>query len=419
MRRSRRARRSHRRRACPPRRCLPGRCHGRSTRSSSRTNWRETWGKRAAAWPTRGNASTPASTCMRHEGEIVRAVASDKVSAPLASHGFDTLSESLCVGPFTYVHVRVGRERKGQPIDEARAPIVRDDAGSPLRVRVRRGTRFELGDAIGTANRFNHVHLNVGLPGREVNPLLLPLVGFVDTVPPTIAPRRHHPADRGRRPDREDRQAARRVGTRADRGGRIRSGRWQHRAPPARRVPPGLPGAARRWHPAPGFEAPRVTIDFTRLPQDARAPALVYAPGSGIPVYGTRRTRFLYTVTNTVRDGIAEEGLWDTTALERYGRSAAYGERCWPGSRDRQAEVALAMWRSRTQRILSPLVVDALSTQAAARPNPSRPRESTSRSPGWRSAAAPCARGRSGSNGFGTCSWKPELIARARSPAVA
>ena len=61
---------------------------------------------------------------------------------------------------------------------------------------------------------------------------------------------------------------------------------------------------------------PRVTIDFTQLPQDARAPALVYAPGSGIPVYGTRRTRFLYTVTNTVHDGIAEEGAWDTTTLE-------------------------------------------------------------------------------------------------------
>ena len=68
--------------------------------------------------------------------------------------------------------------------------------------------------------------------------------------------------------------------------------------------------------PAPGFETPRITIDFTRLPQDTRAPALVYAPGSGIPVYGTRRTRFLYTVTNTVRDGIAEEGEWDTTTLE-------------------------------------------------------------------------------------------------------
>ena len=87
-------------------------------------------------------------------------------------------------------------------------------------------------------------------------------------------------------------------------------------APPARRVPPRLPGAARDGTPAPGFEAPRVTSTSRSSRRTPRAPALVYAPGSGIPVYGTRRTRFLYTVTNTVRDGIAEEGLWDTTALE-------------------------------------------------------------------------------------------------------
>ena len=124
-----------------------------------------------------------------NEGEIVRAVTSDKVSAPLAAQGFDTLSESLSVGPFTYVHVRVGRERKGGSLDEARAPLVVDEGGSPLRVRVRRGTRFQLGDPVGTVNRFNHVHLNVGTPGREVNPLLLPLVGFMDTVPPTITAR--------------------------------------------------------------------------------------------------------------------------------------------------------------------------------------------------------------------------------------
>ncbi len=250
------------------------------------------------------------------EGEVVRAVASGKVGAPLASLGFDTLSESLSVGPFTYVHVRVGRERKGQPIDEARAPIVRDDAGSPLRVRVRRGTRFELGDAIGTANRFNHVHLNVGLPGREVNPLLLPLVGFVDTVPPTIAPR-------GIILLTEAGDPIAKTGKQLVVSGRVRivadaydqvDGNIRRRRLGVFRL--GYQVLRDDGTPAPGFEAPRVTIDFTRLPQDARAPALVYAPGSGIPVYGTRRTRFLYTVTNTVRDGIAEEGLWDTTALE-------------------------------------------------------------------------------------------------------
>jgi hypothetical protein len=42
---------------------------------------------------------------------------------------------------------------------------------------------------------------------------------------------------------------------------------------------------------------------------------LVYAPGSGIPFYGQRRTRFLYIVTNTFRDGVVSPGAWDTRQL--------------------------------------------------------------------------------------------------------
>jgi hypothetical protein len=41
----------------------------------------------------------------------------------------------------------------------------------------------------------------------------------------------------------------------------------------------------------------------------------VYAPGSGIPFYGERRTRFLYVVTNTFRDGDAAAGAWQTREL--------------------------------------------------------------------------------------------------------
>jgi hypothetical protein len=251
-----------------------------------------------------------------NEGEVVRAVTSDKVSAPVASQGFETLSESVSVGAFTYVHVRVGRERKGAPLDEARAPVVTDEAGSPLRVRVRRGTRFQLGDPVGTVNRFNHVHLNVGTPGREVNPLLLPLVGFVDTVPPTIARRGIILLNEAGLPIAK-------TGKQLVVSGRVRivvdaydqvNGNVARRRLGVFRL--GYQVLRADGTPAPGFETPRITIDFTRLPQDARAPALVYAAGSGIPVYGTRRTKFLYTVTNTVQDGIAEEGAWDTTTLE-------------------------------------------------------------------------------------------------------
>ena len=83
-------------------------------------------------------------------------------------------------------------------------------------------------------------------------------------------------------------------------------------------------------------------IDFTQLPQEPRAPSLVFAPGSGIPVYGTRRTRFLYIVTNTVRDGVAEEGLWDTTTLEP-GR---YTVRIYAEDSKGNARSPGATWRS-------------------------------------------------------------------------
>ena len=67
--------------------------------------------------------------------------------------------------------------------------------------------------------------------------------------------------------------------------------------------------------PAPGFEEPRHTITFDRLGLDPEAARLVYAPGSGIPFYGRRATRFLYSVTNTFADGVATPGIWDPSSL--------------------------------------------------------------------------------------------------------
>jgi 5-hydroxyisourate hydrolase-like protein (transthyretin family) len=43
----------------------------------------------------------------------------------------------------------------------------------------------------------------------------------------------------------------------------------------------------------------------------------VYAAESGITVYGSAMTKFLYEVTNTVRDGQAKAGVWDTTQLPK------------------------------------------------------------------------------------------------------
>ena len=63
---------------------------------------------------------------------------------------------------------------------------------------------------------------------------------------------------------------------------------------------------------APGYEQPRITIVFNRLPADRDATKITYAAQSGITVYGSAVTRFLYEVTNIVRDGKASRGVWDT-----------------------------------------------------------------------------------------------------------
>ncbi len=66
---------------------------------------------------------------------------------------------------------------------------------------------------------------------------------------------------------------------------------------------------------APGFERERIQLEFDRLPPDMDATKIAYADESGITVYGSKTTRFLYELTNTVRGGRAERGLWQTSEL--------------------------------------------------------------------------------------------------------
>ena len=62
--------------------------------------------------------------------------------------------------------------------------------------------------------------------------------------------------------------------------------------------------------PLPGHEQPRMNIEFNRMPPQREAVKLAYAEDSGITVHGSRRTRFRYVLTNTVRDGELAIGLW-------------------------------------------------------------------------------------------------------------
>lgn len=263
---------------------------------------------------TTGNRFHAGLDVSADEGTSVYALREGVVASPTALSAFDTISESVRIGPIAYVHVRVGRQRRSHPTDLTKFVPTYDDTGKLTRVRVKRGARFKAGDFVGTLNTFNHAHLNIGWPGEEYNPLQFRLTQFTDTVPPVISAVRIVAEDGL-------------LFTRRERGRLLVGGRVhvvvdaydQADGNEARRRL-GLYAAGYQLlladgTPAPGFESPRLTIEFDRLSRDEHAASIVFADGSGIPFYGNRTTRFLYSVTNTFRHGAAAAGVWDTTTL--------------------------------------------------------------------------------------------------------
>jgi sugar lactone lactonase YvrE len=250
------------------------------------------------------------------QGTRVVALREGVVETAVATGGFGTLNEWMRIGPVTYVHLRVGRSARDDVFDTARFVATRGEGGRVTRMRVKRGARFLTGERVGTVNAFNHVHVNVGWPGEEYNPLLFRLVQFEDTVPPTIAP------GGIRLYDPNGAALSRRVNGRVVLSGPVQIvvEAWDqvNGNRPSRRL--GLFSLGYQvlhadGSPVPGYAQPLETLRFDKLSADLDAPRLVYAPGSGIPFYGERRTRFLYIVTNTLREGVATQGFWDTATL--------------------------------------------------------------------------------------------------------
>jgi sugar lactone lactonase YvrE len=249
------------------------------------------------------------------QGTPVRAVRTGIVTSPIATNDFGGLNESVRVGPLAYVHVRVGRDQRSHVTDLARFVPTYNDAGKLVRLRVKRGARFATGEIVGSVNAFNHVHLNVGWAGEEYDPLQFRLVQFEDTVPPTIG--------RGgvRLYDESGAPLTTRIKGRWVVSGRVQvvvdafdqvNGNRQNRRLGLRTL--GYQVLTSDGAPVPGVD-PRENIRFDQLSADPDAPRTVYAPGSGIPFYGRRITRFLYIVTNTFHGGTASTGFWDTSAL--------------------------------------------------------------------------------------------------------
>jgi DNA-binding beta-propeller fold protein YncE len=285
------------------------------------TNWHEVVG---GAGEVRGNRQGDSRDHLHagldvhaEVGQTVLAIADGKVADPLAAFGPNTLSEGLQLDELTYIHMRVGRTSAGAPLDEGRFRFIRDAAGKVAFVRVKRGTRFHVGEPLGTVNAMAHVHLELSARGRVVNPIGLRFPGLTDHFAPRIQGVQLR--DAAGLP-LGDRQNGRLVVSRGAGALSLVVDAWDQvdGDQPGRRL-----GLYRLGYqilkadgsPVTGFEQPLITMVFDVLPADRAAAKIAYAPESGETVHGARETRFLYVVTNIVRGGRAETGSWNPAGL--------------------------------------------------------------------------------------------------------
>ncbi len=249
-------------------------------------------------------------------GETVRAVITEKVLLPLAVEDPGDGRERLRLPLFEYIHLRIGRDQNEQPIGNFAGGAItfrRDEVNGIIGVRVRRGTRINAGDQIGTLNSLNHVHLVAGPPASEVNALsVLRLPGLTDTVPPVIE---------GVAILNELNEPAYVTGKIAEVSGKLRiaaqvydriDGNPKYRRLGVYRL--GYQVLKTNGSPAPGFNEPRYNIVFDRLPAAPNAVLLAFADGSQSGYSGA--TVFNYLVTNVVRGGDARADFWNASELE-------------------------------------------------------------------------------------------------------
>ncbi len=267
-------------------------------------------------------------------GETARIVRSEKILRPLAVEGVGGARERIRFPTLGYIHLRIGRDKDDRAFEDDRFHLLRDDEGKVTRVRVRRGAQFKAGDAVGTLNNQNHVHLIAGRTGSEFNALAaLELPGVKDTVAPVIE------KDGVRLFDREGKElnagvvsAAKNsqpekatnnkqtVGKPVTVSGDVRivvraydqmDGNAARRRLGLYKI--GYQVLGTDGSPAPGFSEPLVTISFESLPDDGRSVPFAYAGGSKSGATG--ETIFAYIVTNRVRDREATADYWHTSQL--------------------------------------------------------------------------------------------------------
>lgn len=244
-------------------------------------------------------------------GETARFVRDEKVTRTVAAENFGTLRELLRMPTLGYIHIRLGRDSSGKPFDDPRFIFDRSASGEITGVRVPRGASFRAGEAIGTLNPMNHVHLIAGRSGFEMNALAaLDLPGVSDKIPPTIESVALYDENWG---ELETDPSTKRITVVGK--SRIVARAYDRMDGNAERRRLGIykigyqilnqdktPIGSVDW-----------TIRFDTLPA-ADAVGLVYAKGSKSGATG--ETIFRYTVTDKVSGGSASEGFLDAGAIE-------------------------------------------------------------------------------------------------------
>jgi sugar lactone lactonase YvrE len=249
-------------------------------------------------------------------GSSVHVVEKAKVSDPLPNWAFASLGEGINLGTTSYIHMKVGRDKKNRALDE-RFQLLLNDKGKPERVRVRRGTRFYVGEQLGVVNQMAHVHLNLYDRGRVVNPLALPFPGLRDTIAPVIqgialydASDKRLPGKKGKR--LEVPRSLGEVNVVVDAFDQM-DGNLARRRLGLYKL--GYQLLQADGSPVAGYEQPRIMQTYDQLPKQREAVKVVYSADSGITVYGSKSTRFTYSLLSNLSQGEAVPGRWHVSEL--------------------------------------------------------------------------------------------------------
>jgi DNA-binding beta-propeller fold protein YncE len=237
-------------------------------------------------------------------GEVAKFIRAETVLDPHSAQNFGTSRELLRLPTIGYIHLRLGRDKNDNPLGDRRFQFDRDASGKLSDVRVARGARFNAGDALGTLNAMNHVHLIAGRSGSEMNALdALTFPGISDSISPVIERVELLGEDwsevKGERTRLGEKQrivvdAYDRMDGNAERR-RLGVYRLGYQV-----LSSGLPLSDTDW-----------TIVFDRMPSNG-AVSFAYAPGSRSGATG--ETRFRYIVSNRIgAEGFSESFLDSAT----------------------------------------------------------------------------------------------------------